>query len=1088
MERRSARVGAALLAAALVTGCGDDDPVVPNPAPPPIAAGAGSAAPLDAATVSRLLASMNRGLSHLERYDYGSSMAEFRAATVTAPGFYPGWFNLGVSLANLQKHPEEAEAALRRAMALEPLEAAPHFMLGMHFLHGVSPPRSAEALQAFATAARLAPRDADSHLRHGLLMKETGDMEGAEAAFTRALTLNPHLGVALYQRGQNRLRLGREDDGMADLERFRVMEQADRTDERDISYGFMGSLGAAITDLERWLPPAPPVESAPVLFTEATGTLDDATDPGGAMALADLDGDGLFDLVAASAQGAFWSRNLGAWKFGPRHPLPAPVAVEGLRPGDMAVADLDSDGALDVVLGGWGIVYAAGGESVRAVAHPAPAAAGRTFVADLDADGDLDIVAGRTVLLGDGRGAFTAAVDVSLPPANWEPLTLLDIDDDGFPDLVGAATWVRNLRGGAFGGEEPLVGNVATIASDFAAGRLLAQGDFDGDGLDDRVEAVAGSVSVHRTPPAAGVVHAGSGWTLPEGDGIPRAAAATDLDGDCDVDLLVAQEGRLRFIVNTGSSGPRMLHLRLGGVRHSNGRQFGWTNDRGVGVRVDAITGRRRVRRWMGLGFSGAARPPSDVVSLGLGPEAKADLISLRWTEGVLQAEPDVAACPAGGARIEQVQRKAASCPVIFTWDGEKFAYVADCMGGGGLGFMVAPGTYGPPDPTERVYLPGALMKPRDGFYEVRLVEPLEETCYADRLALVAVDHPAGTTVRPDERFGGVGPAPADRVYVHADTERVFPVSVRDHSGADRTEALRHVDRIYADGFRIHRDLLGFTEEPHWVEFDFGDRIPARADGERLVLFLDGWIEYGYSRTFYAAAGAGVTPMPPLLEVPDGAGGWKVAIPDIGYPAGTPRTMTFDVTAVLGPDTPRFRIRSNLEIFWDRVYLAPDRGEGSLVRTTLGPADATLRHVGFPREVSPDGRLPKQHDYALMDDGVPGFKSLEGSYTRFGDVRELLLEADDRSVIFRNGEEIALRFRASDLPLLREGYVRDFLLVTDGWCKDMDPYTATPQTVSPLPFRGMSNYPPREGEAFPETEATREWRRVWNTRRIGRGR
>jgi hypothetical protein len=421
---------------------------------------------------------------------------------------------------------------------------------------------------------------------------------------------------------------------------------------------------------------------------------------------------------------------------------------------------------------------------------------------------------------------------------------------------------------------------------------------------------------------------------------------------------------------------------------------------------------------------------------------------------------------------------------VVFAWDGTKFAFVADCMGGGGLGFLVAPGTYGPPDPTERVRIAPSLLKPKDGFYEVRLLEPLEEITYADRLALVAVDHPSDAEAFPDERFGGSLPPPAERVFAQRRADQVLPVKALDARGKDVTAALSKSDREYAEGFDLHRDLLGFTAEDQWIDLDFGDRVPALKEGERLVLFLDGWIEYGYSRTFYAAAGAGVTPLSPTLELADGKGAWKPGIPDTGYPAGTPRVMTCDVTGVVGPKSPRFRIRTNLEIYWDRAWLAVDRGEAGLVRTAAAPSSAVLRFAGFPREVSPDGRMPKVNDYARMDPSVPGFKVMRGEYTRYGDVLPLVKSADDRYVIFRNGEEIALRFRVADFPPLKEGWTRTFLLETTGWCKDMDYYTAEPDTVEPLPFLGMGDYPPKDGKAYPSDEEHRAWRRTFNTREV----
>jgi Tfp pilus assembly protein PilF len=1058
----------------------------PKPAPP-----AAKAGPLDPARIPELLGHMNRGLAALERYDYGGASESYRRAVDLAPGFYPAQFNYAVSLVNNQKDPVAAEAALRAAVALSPKEAGARFLLGILLTQGVSPPRTAEAEKEFRAASELAPDDADCHYRLGVVMKEMDRAKEAEAAFTRAIELNPFLGAARYQRGLNRRGLDMEAEATADLNEFRAMEQARRVDSREISYGFMGPLGSAVRDLDRWLPPAPPLEGASVRYVEVEGAVDDATDTGGTIAVADLDGDGPPDLVFAGG----WRRNLGGWKFGPATAFPQPPEKSGsLDAGpDVCVADFDADGRLDVAVERGGIVLGAASDRRAVVSHPMALTAGRLLAADLDADGDVDLVAGRAILLNDGKAAFTASTaPVALPAEPWTPLLLRDVDDDGFPDLAGEGTWVRNLRGGSFGGEKALPAVLAKHLGLLVNGLALAYGDADADGIEDRVNAVGDGVGVERLGPDGELVrkmHQHEAWPLPEArkGGKARAAAFADLDGDGDLDLVVAQGGVLRFAAHAGNAGASLLHLRLAGVLHPNGRQFGWTNPRGLGAKVEAVVGRRRVTRWMGLDLALHGKPAPDVVVLGLGPEGKADLVSVRWTEGVIQAEPEVKVPPGPPAvvvRIEEVQRKAASCPVVFAWNGETFGFVADCMGGGGLGFMVAPGVYGPPDPTERVRISGAQLKAKDGFYDVRLLEPLEEVCYADHLALVAVDHPGDAESYPDERFAGSPPFPGERVFVHRRADQVLPVKALDARGKDVTAALAQSDRLYAEGFDLHRDLLGFTAADQWVDLDFGDRVPALKEGERLVLFLDGWIEYGYSRTFYAAAGAGVVPLSPTLELPDGKGGWRTGIVDTGYPAGTPRVMTCDVTGVVGPGSPRFRLRTNLEIYWDRAWLAVDRGEAGLVRTSVAPAEARLRFVGFPREVSPDGRMPKVNDYRLMDPSVPGFKALRGEYTRFGDVLPLVKDADDRYVIFRNGEEIALRFRVADFPPLKEGWTRTFLLDTTGWCKDMDHYTAENGSVEPLPFLGMGDYPPKGGKAYPTDEDHRAWRREFNTRQV----
>ncbi len=203
-------------------------------------------------------------------------------------------------------------------------------------------------------------------------------------------------------------------------------------------------------------------------------------------------------------------------------------------------------------------------------------------------------------------------------------------------------------------------------------------------------------------------------------------------------------------------------------------------------------------------------------------------------------------------------------------------------------------------------------------------------------------------------------------------------------------------------------------------------------------------------------------------------------MPEMGFPAGLPRVMTVDVSALPLRSDGRLRIRTNMEVFWDQIFagVAPD--ESRIKVHTLAPVTADLRLLGYPREYSPDGANPTLYDYARVDQGLP-FKNLTGNYTRFGDVRELLGEVDDRFVIMARGEEIALEFDATALPALPAGWARTIVLHSDGYCKDMDLYTAFPDHVEPLPYHKMGGYPPPERT---HTEAYQAYLQTWNTRRV----
>ncbi|MCZ7639176.1 MAG: hypothetical protein M5U12_25845 [Verrucomicrobia bacterium] len=144
-------------------------------------------------------------------------------------------------------------------------------------------------------------------------------------------------------------------------------------------------------------------------------------------------------------------------------------------------------------------------------------------------------------------------------------------------------------------------------------------------------------------------------------------------------------------------------------------------------------------------------------------------------------------------------------------------------------------------------------------------------------------------------------------------------------------------------------------------------------------------------------------------------------------------------------------------------------------------AAATLRRVGFPREVAPNGGWPLIYSYDDLDATAP-FHVLRGDYTRYGEVTGLLAEFDDRYVIMGPGDEIALRLPATALPPLGPDEVRSFVLVSHAYCKDMDLYTTTPQTLEPLPFRAMTRYPYPAGEQYPDTPEHRSYRAEYNTR------
>ena len=84
------------------------------------------------------------------------------------------------------------------------------------------------------------------------------------------------------------------------------------------------------------------------------------------------------------------------------------------------------------------------------------------------------------------------------------------------------------------------------------------------------------------------------------------------------------------------------------------------------------------------------------------------------------------------------------------------------------------------------------------------------------------------------------------------------------------------------------------------------------------------------------------------------------------------------------------------------------------------------------------------------------WRSLEGYYTRYGDVKPLVERIDDRIVIANSGDELRLHFDA--IPPPGESLLRDYVFIGDGWIKEGDYNFRLSKTVLPLPFHGMKNY------------------------------
>jgi tetratricopeptide (TPR) repeat protein len=717
-------------------------------------------------------------------------------------------------------------------------------------------------------------------------------------------------------------------------------------------------------------------------------------------------------------------------------------------------------------------------------------------VSDLDVDHDVDLL-----VLADGNKPVAVLNDRLLrfhhadipeslvPAARWNGALVLDANHDERSDLflVGPDKRPVLLLRRQADGQENLAKwyDVGAVNS---PPLLQAQAvDVDLDGWTDIVGLSDKHVPILLHNQRGKLVHVpdalGRDVEWPK-DVVAIAAADFNNKGFADV-LVWSETSGLRQLLNQGN-GNHSLKVELSGIRET-GRSR--SNADGIGAWVvaqagDLWTAAELATRSAGLGQS------HQPLLLGLGPYKQADVLRIRWPDGTRQAVLDV---PAGQTvRVEETNRKPTSCPVLFAWNGRRFGFVTDFLGAGSMGELEPDGGCRPPRPEESIKIEPDQLVPLDGRYVLKVAEPMDEAIYLDRLQLVVLDHPADMRVYPDERFVSSGP-PASQDLLAVGKE-IVPVEARDHRGRDVTQSLRAWDRDTVHGF-APRGWLGFAEE-HWVELDFGARLSKFRPKDPLILCMAGWTDYAYPESIWAASQAGVAMQPPVLERHDADGKWQPIIADAGFPAGLPRMMTLDVTGKLTGARCVIRLRTNLQIYWDQVFVAPllermphsrlakeSKQSGCFHATPLDVSEASLEVCGCAQEYSPDGREPTIYDHDRID-SVP-VSRLSGKLTRTGNVTELLRDRDDRFVIFGPGEEVTVRFDAGALPALPSGWQRSFVLRTWGYCKDCSPFTATGDTIEPLPFHDMTSYPYGANESYPRDPLHEEYRRKFNTREAG---
>lgn len=1019
-------------------------------------------------------ASNDRGVALMGRYEYAAAEVEFQAAVDAAPEWPAARINLAIATLNRQNEGDEHLALDILADVLEVDPDEPRAVYTSAILH-LHLGEIELAKVGFARVAELDPDDAHAAYYLGLAHLQTGDNEAAAGWLVRSAELDPHLLSAYYTGSQALRRIGRGEQADRMLDTYLRLQPNPAAHLAEIAYKRMGPKAEVVAASPRTVPPPVPVEGPMFAGPQVLEMTVAATTTASSV---DFDGDGVQDLVLGGSMplATFLGRGQGMFAPASVHPLSGTQRVAA-----SLWADMDDDSRVDVVLcGPFGTRILLQTEDTWTpgpVLGDEPCTAGA--VADADHDGDLDVftvgpagnelhsnnrdgsyrrLAADRDLAGTGAGRRVLFADLDAdrdldivvlnqrPPHDawqndrtWEyrPFTVLDdflntpltaatvadIDADGHREIYGLDAGGALLRWHRDG--SAWVKNELHRGSSAIDGGELDVADFDGDG---RLELLV------VLPDGFSVVDPGTGATAFDQpvDGLASAIAVTEHPALGPMVVAVHRSGISTWPTGTGRHG----FAAISPSGRTDASQMR-SNASGLGAVVRA----RVAGRWTVLDRLDAHSGPGQSLqplSVGLGGHGQVDFVELWWPDGVSQSELELK----GGEhhRIAEVQRQLASCPVLFAWNGEAFEFVSDVLGGAALGYLDAPGRYAPPRPAEGFLLDATALAVRDGRYALKLGEPMEENVYLDSARLTVYDVPEGWDIVLDERLGVNGAAPTGRAiaFRHA----WLPARAIDAEGREVTDLIRHQDhRAPAPGDLDHR-FIGLLAEPQvlTVEFD------AALDAEGAVLVADGWIEYPYSQTVFAAWQAGLRYQPPTLEARAGDGEWQAVAVEFGYPAGMPRTMALPLPR-LPPGTMALRLSSNMEIYWDRLRVVREEPLDGIVKATLPPVEVRIARTGFAKRTTGPQRLP-HYDYARRSTFWDA-KAPAGFYTAFGDGGELVREIDGALAVISSGEEIHLEFDAPPGP--SDGHRRLFRIMFHGWAKDMDLYTLNGDTVGPLP-------------------------------------
>lgn len=425
------------------------------------------------------------------------------------------------------------------------------------------------------------------------------------------------------------------------------------------------------------------------------------------------------------------------------------------------------------------------------------------------------------------------------------------------------------------------------------------------------------------------------------------------------------------------------------------------------------------------------------------------------WEDG--STDPTRTITLQGYMSISATYNVLASCPALHVWNGNEYVYVTEVSDGTGylgiLDYFNEDGsiTFAYSYPWDYVKLDKVQPQTRNGFYDMILVQKADEIFYIDSIKLVVVDHPADFNVYSTKGTYLYNLKEQGKIYT-VSKNLLTPISAVNGAGENCLPQISKLDGVYTVGHEFQWDVL---------ELNLGDL----SNANEIKLVVAGTIFYspGQVQGEWAAKFATqpkVKPFPPpYMEVKDENGSWVPVPDDRQFPLCDVGTDVFvvNLTGLFPTNNYSLRIHTFFDTRFDFIGV-----------------DTTPQQEIVVNEIYPA--------YADLSQAFISDSTSMGNFTRYGDVTMLVLGADNKFVIGRQGDQLHVLFPAN-LPPVPPNMKRSFFVYVSCWFKVKGlPYLSF--TVDPLPFHTMSCFPYPPVESYPYDEDHVNYLLTYNTRNI----